>query len=540
MKAHHKYRFWFISLVAHLCLAMVFSIIIINQTTPSNVDALYVSIFKIEQVPPMKKISRIEAPPIASTPTPNFQIERQLTSAQTRTLTAHPVRSVSVSAPKTVAVDVQVSQPPTQSAHTKISVQGTAQSTRVNPQSAQPLATAVDLPLQSDAPLAAGPSGDSSLSGSGSIGEGSGSGVGRGAFSSGSNMDQTRGNNRIGLGSLVSGEGTANIEDTLSDVTEKVTLGGEVPELPPGTPGAIVVGRGRDIMGRLNLVRFEDPLHPTADICGNGIGNLRFGAGLSYLVKSLNQKTRIKTQLVDAVQMKDVAFFQAPIIFMEPIPGGSRVGPEHRGRVYYSHSNPIWNTVRPGGLNKYTDAELQRLREYVINRGGFLYVLTHGNTDSAMKGTKRLLRSILPEHHLNFIPNDHPIYNTYYSLSGPLRFPLRKAGKPGHIIPLHFGPYSELQGITIDGRLAVLVDTEQMMHVIDGGVQKPFYGKFYNQNKILEEYAPHAARHMINIVIYAITHGNISDYSNYVPETVLKDSDNKGLRKKAPTVTQKL
>ena len=233
-------------------------------------------------------------------------------------------------------------------------------------------------------------------------------------------------------------------------------------------------------------------------------------------MQSLNQKTQIKTQLVEAVQLKDAAFFQTPILFMEPVPGGSKIGPEHRRVVRNSHSNPIWNTVRPGGLNKYTDAEVQRLREYVINRGGFVYILTHGNAGNAMKGTRKVLRNLLPEHHLGFIPNDHAIYNTYYLLNGPLRFPLRKIGTPGHSIPLHFGPYSKLQGITIDGRLAVLVDTEQMMHVIDGKVQKPFYGKF--QNQILEEFAPHAARHLINIVIYAITHGNISDYSGYVPE----------------------
>ena len=60
------------------------------------------------------------------------------------------------------------------------------------------------------------------------------------------------------------------------------------------------------------------------------------------------------------------------------------------------------------------------------------------------------------------------------------------------------------------------------MHVIDGKVQKPFYGQFQSQNQILEEFAPHAARHLINIVIYAITHGNISDYSGYVPENKLE------------------
>ena len=238
--------------------------------------------------------------------------------------------------------------------------------------------------------------------------------------------------------------------------------------------------------------------------------------------------------------MKDAAFFQTPILFMEPVSGGSRISPEYRKRVLNSHSIPIWNTRRPSGLSKYTDAEVQRLREYVINRGGFVYIATHGNTDNAMKGTRRVLRELLPEHPLGFVPNDHPVYNSFYSLNGPLRFPLRHVVYGGSTIPLHFGPYSELQGITIDGRLAVLVDTEQMMHVIDGKVQKPFYGHLYSQNQVLEEFAPHAARHMINIVVYAITHGNISDYSNYVPETVLKDSGNKGLRKKAPIVTQKL
>ena len=265
MKSQPKYRFWVVSLVVHLCLATVFSFIIINQTTPSDVEALEVSILKVKPVPPVKKTPRIEAPPIAPTPTPNFQIERQSTVTQTRSFTSHPVRSTSVSAPKAVAAEVSVSQPRAQSAHTQIAVQGASQSSRANNQPAQ-LATAVDLPLQSDAPLAAGLSGNSSLSGTGSIGEGRGSGVGRGTFGLGGGVGQTRTRGRAGLGSLVGAEGASNIEDTLSNVTEQVTLGGGVPELPPGSPGAIVVGRGRDIMGRLNLARFEDPLHPAADI----------------------------------------------------------------------------------------------------------------------------------------------------------------------------------------------------------------------------------------------------------------------------------
>ena len=263
MKSQPKYRFLCVSLVIHLCLAMVFSVIIINQTTPSDVDALEVSILKVEPVPPVKKTPRIVMPPITPTPTPNFQIEPQSTSTQTRTLTTRQVRSTSVSAPKAAAVTAPVSQPRGQSARAEIAVQGAS---HANDRPAHSLATAVDLALQSDAPLAAGLSGNSSLSGAGSIGEGSGSGVGRGTFGLGDGVNQTLTGERVGIGSLVGAEGASNIDDTLSNVTEKVTLGGGVPELPPGSPGAIVVGRGRDIMGRLNLARFEDPLHPSADI----------------------------------------------------------------------------------------------------------------------------------------------------------------------------------------------------------------------------------------------------------------------------------
>ena len=261
MKSHHKYRFWCISLVVHLCLAMVFSFIIINQTAPTDVDVLEVSILKVKPIPPVKKTPRIVMPLIAPTPTPNFQIEPQPTSAQNRTLTTRQVRSTSVSAPKAAAVAAPVAQPAAQSARAEISIQGAS---RTNDRPDQSLATAVDLPIQSDAPLAAGLSEGGSLSGSGGIGEGSG--VGRGSFGLGGGAGQTRTRGSAGLGSLIGAEGASNIDDTLANVTEKVALGGGVAELPPGTPGAIVVGRGRDIMGRLNLARFEDPLHPSADI----------------------------------------------------------------------------------------------------------------------------------------------------------------------------------------------------------------------------------------------------------------------------------
>ena len=92
----------------------------------------------------------------------------------------------------------------------------------------------------------------------------------------------------------------------------------------------------------------------------------------------------------------------------------------------------------------------------------------------------------------------------------------------------------QLQGVFIDGRLAVLVDTEAMIHVMDGAVQKPFFGHYQDRNKVLDEFAPAAARQLINIVVYAVTHGGISDYSDYVPAAALTDVDRERIPKAAP------
>ena len=217
---------------------------------------------------------------------------------------------------------------------------------------------------------------------------------------------------------------------------------------------------------------------------------------------------------------------------MEPVPGS--VITANSGRL--SKENPIWQIRRSRGAHDYTEEEVQRLRRYVVNQGGFIYMVTHGNTEAAMRPAYNVLRKILPEHQLTRIPNDHEIYNSYYDLNGPLRYPVREIGTT----ILHYGPYSELRGVFVDGRLAVLVDTEAMMHVVDGAVQKPFYGHYRDRNRIFEEFAPHATRQLINIVVYAITHGGISDYSNYVPETALNDPADAGLRRNAPQAPRKL
>ncbi|MCZ6678275.1 MAG: DUF4159 domain-containing protein [Candidatus Poribacteria bacterium] len=242
----------------------------------------------------------------------------------------------------------------------------------------------------------------------------------------------------------------------------------------------------------------------------------------------MNQKTGIQTAFVDAVAITDAAFFEAPIIFMEPIP---------RALIKLNPPPFQYSRIRRvRGTQTYSQREIQRLRAYLIHRGGFIYMAAHGNTPQTLLSAHRVLRQILPEHQLTPIPNDHEIYRAYYSLNGPLRFPIKEVSG----MTIHFGSHTELQGVFINGRLAVLVDTEAMMHVIDGAVQKPFHGSYEKWNTRFEEYAPHAARQLINIVVYAITHGNISDYSKYIPSTALKDADREGFWRKAPRAMPKL
>ena len=69
----------------------------------------------------------------------------------------------------------------------------------------------------------------------------------------------------------------------------------------------------------------------------------------------------------------------SPIIFMEPISPSS--GKLQNGLL---NGQAIWQTKGDRPSFGYTDREAQRIRGYVINRGGFIYMPTHGNTELAM------------------------------------------------------------------------------------------------------------------------------------------------------------
>ena len=255
---------WSISFAIHLGLAGIIGGYLVTQSQ-SFKDLIGTEIAQTANTPPKPQVRK---PTIKRVQKPEVPIEN--------TVSVEPVKAQQ-RVMNTAIVGTSSVQPQAVSAFSNQALKLNAPINPNVPKVANPNAsmsqvvTRTDTPasdasdgLALSSPVVTG-SGGSSLSGSG-LGEGSGSGVGRGAFGLESGVNQGRTRNPIGIGSLVGAEGASNIEDTLSNVSDKVTLGGGVPELPSDGPGAIVVGRGRDIMGRLNLARFEDPLHPSGDI----------------------------------------------------------------------------------------------------------------------------------------------------------------------------------------------------------------------------------------------------------------------------------
>lgn len=251
---------WMISLALHVCFAVVLGYMAISSKQLKAQDTIDLSFF-IVTPPQAAKRDVIQKPVVVTTPVPDLRVVPQTETAQRRTTVARTVRSSATAAP---AASLMASAPAAPRGQ-HIKVPSTSPVIQHTP---QPLSTDAKLPTASDGlPPAGLPNSGTVADGIGTgIGDGLGTGTGRGTFGSGSDLGQGRTQGRGSLNSLVAGAGAANISASLSDVEKNMVLGNGVPELPKGTPGAIIQGRGTEIIGRLNLVRLDDPLHPNLDI----------------------------------------------------------------------------------------------------------------------------------------------------------------------------------------------------------------------------------------------------------------------------------
>ena len=291
-------------------------------------------------------------------------------------------------------------------------------------------------------------------------------------------------------------ENVGAARETLSDVVEKIVLGNdEVLPLPKGDPGGRVIGKGKDIRGVLRFVRIR---HSLSDWWADA-------SSLNALTKWLNERTKIRTDMNvegGAVKLNDANLFKTPLAFMTG----------HDPSLARSRKLIGWRYGTGKMDGSLTESEAAGLRRYLVEKGGFL-VFDDCGVNAPAQAMVRLflaqMRYVMPEYHVERISNDHEVYNNFYEMGGP---------------PVGFDIFwwgtrppkrSFLEGVSVGNKLSVIISRRDYMCAMES-VSLPTRSVHYS---------PAVYRFMTNVVVYALTHGSISDYSDYIPEHLLADKE---------------
>ena len=291
-------------------------------------------------------------------------------------------------------------------------------------------------------------------------------------------------------------ENVGATHETLSDVVETIVLGNdEVLPLPKGEPGGRVIGKGKDIRG---VFRFARIRHSLSDWWADT-------SALNALTQWLNERTKIRTDMnVDggAVKLTDANLMKTPLVFMTG----------HDPSLVRSREL-LGQGLSGGKMNsRFSEAEVAGLRRYLVEEGGFL-VFDDCGVNAPAQAMVRLfmaqMRYVMPEYHIERISNTHEIYNNYYKMGGP----------PTGFDIFWWGTRppkrNYLEGVSVGNRLSVIVGRRDYMCAMET-VSLPTRSVHYS---------PSVYRFMTNVVVYALTHGQISDYSDYIPGHLLAERE---------------
>ena len=291
-------------------------------------------------------------------------------------------------------------------------------------------------------------------------------------------------------------ENVGAAREALSDVVESIVLGNnEVLPLPKGEPGGRVIGKGKDIRG---VLRFARVRHDLSDWWVDA-------SALNALTQWLNERTKIRTDMNvegGAVKLNDANLFKTPLAFMTG----------HDPSLVRSRKLFGWRYGTGKMAGSLTEAEAAGLRRYLVEKGGFLIFDDCGVNAPAQAMVRLFLaqmRYVMPEYQVERISNNHEVYNNFYRMGGP---------------PIGFDIFwwgtrppkrNYLEGVSVGNRLAVIVNRRDYMCAMET-VSIPTRSVHYS---------PGVYRFMTNVVVYALTHGQISDYSDYIPEHILAERE---------------
>ena len=233
--------------------------------------------------------------------------------------------------------------------------------------------------------------------------------------------------------------------------------------------GAAIQGNYRDIAGYVYL---SDILYSDGNFWAQGAP--------AYLEQWMNERTKVNVRFMPQETLTKLVYLSPPVdaslddvdtegVFKQPIlllSGGDR--PIH-----------------------LTPAEQENLRKYLVEAGGLLFIDDNAPVAGEFyRSVRKMLETVLPNHPIEQIPDDHEIYRCFYEMGEP---PI------GALNPTWNN--RTIEGISINGRLAVLMSQE--------GYWEAFAGRGH--------YSPGALRFGVNIMIYAVTRGQIADRSAYTP-----------------------
>jgi len=138
-------------------------------------------------------------------------------------------------------------------------------------------------------------------------------------------------------------------------------------------------------------------------------------------------------------------------------------------------------------LVQFNVEEKQNFQRYVEN-GGFVFVddCNHDIDGMFARSFERQMRDIFGEQALNKIPNDHPIYTSFFNFEGPPRTSVELNGWGDDLV------HNYLKAIEIDGRIAVLYSNKDLGCEWDYDFRNKRWLKVDN------------TRFAVNIVMYAM------------------------------------
>ena len=205
---------------------------------------------------------------------------------------------------------------------------------------------------------------------------------------------------------------------------------------------------------------------------------------LYFLVRWMTQSTHIKGRISGrTLFLDDPGIHESPMLYMN----GTRAV-----------------RLRP--------AEKWNLSRYLVEKGGFIFVDDDmGEGSASIRAFARSLRAQFREivvqaggRELIKIPNDHPIWNEPFKLGGQ---------------PASPNPYSRptlpMTAFELNGRLSVVISYDDY----NNGWEAPGRGMGG------VDFVPSILRMGANFMFYAGTHGNISDYSHYIPPEKWRNED---------------